>query len=259
MFDTHCHLNFDVFDTNLNSVVQTARDVGIKNIVIPGTDFKSSQKARDIAEDYDGFYFAAGIHPTEKLDDSDIPNMAFKLEELIKSSLKAVAIGECGLDYYHPQSSKRLQIELLKMHMSLAKKTGMSLILHNRHATADMLATLDDNWSDTLSGRSVLHCASPEKEILDYAQRHNIFLGFDGDITYDKTKQEFLSDVPLELLVTETDAPFLTPEPIRSEKRFPNDPQNIRFVLEKIAEIKKISVEEVSKITSNNAKRLFNL
>lgn len=261
MFDTHCHLNYETFndEKELNKIIVAAREVGLTHAVIPGMDLSTSFKARNIAEDYHQFYFAAGIHPTEKLDDLKLDEVQFKLEELLKDSLKAVAIGECGLDYYKPQSGHTLQIEFLKMHINLAKRTGLSLILHNRLATDDLLQTLEKSWTDNLSGHVVMHCASPEPEVLNYAFKKHIYLGFDGDITYDSAKQNFIKEVPNDLIVLETDTPFLTPEPVRSEKRFPNEPKNIVYTAQKIADLKGVELEKLIKITTNNAKRLFNI
>lgn len=259
MFDTHCHLNYETFDKTLSSVIKNARESGIKNIVIPGTDLLSSKKALEIAEDYDGFYFAAGVHPTERLDDLDLSNISYKLEEILKSSLKAVAVGEAGLDYYKPESSSRLQKEFLKMHISLARKLGLSLIIHTRHSTSDILSELETNWSHVLSGKTVFHCATPDLDLLNFAITKNIYLGFDGDITYDSNKQEFAKKVSIDQIVIETDSPFLTPEPIKSEVRFPNEPKNLHFIAQKIAELKELSLEEVITKTSQNGKRLFNI
>jgi len=132
-------------------------------------------------------------------------------------------------------------------------------IIHNREATDDVLKILSDNWDIKLAERTVFHCCEAEELLLSFAKEHNIFIGVDGDITYDLNKQEFIKRVPLDMLVLETDSPFLLPEPLRSQKKYPNEPKNISVNVNFISRLLNISGKEIQEKTTKNAKRLFNV
>ncbi len=145
----------------------------------------------------------------------------------------------------------------MRRQITLALLHNKRLILHNRQAKADLLAVLDSVWDRKLEGRTVLHCCEPDLELLDFAKEHKIYIGVDGDITYDSAKADFIVSVPLNILVLETDSPYLLPEPLRSQKKFPNTPVNLELIAQKVADVQHISVDEVKKITTNNAMALF--
>jgi TatD DNase family protein len=272
MFDTHCHLNFEAFSTQLEDILNKAHNVGVSHIVIPGTDLLSSQKAISIAEQYTNTYAAVGIHPHhvfEQFTRNSSNNSISDLEILINSP-QVVAIGEVGLDrhiykktkyedYHTSDEFVSLQKEILIHQIKLAIKYNKSLIIHNREATEDLLPLLSTYWDTELEGRTVLHCCEPREDILDFAIQQNIFLGVDGDITYDKNKQTFITKIPLELLVVETDSPFLTPEPYRSQKVRPNTPAFLPEIISCIAGFVNHSKEDIQKVTFNNACRLFQI
>ena len=281
-FDTHCHLNFEAFENNVDDVIERARKVGVDQILIPGTDVPTSKKALQIAEKHEGIYAAVGIHPhhiyqfligIRSSNESEKNSFSSDLEQikkLLKNS-KVVAIGEVGIDRHIYQKTKypdykigeefvELQKEVLKEQIGLAVRYGKSLVLHNREAKKDMFEVLSKNWSNKLESRSVFHCCEPDPELLEFARGHKMFIGVDGDITYYKAKQEFIKVVPLEMLVLETDSPFLNPEPNRSkEGGTKNEPGNIPLIAKFIANLKNISVEKLSMQTTENAKKLFKL
>ena len=282
LFDTHCHLNFDAFDKNVNDVIIRANKVGVNHILIPGTDVPTSKKAVQIAEKYEGIYAAVGIHPhhiyqfligSGSLNQNEKKSFSSDLEK-IKGMLrnpKVVAIGEVGIDRHIYQKTKypdykigeefvKLQNEVLKKQIDLVVKHDKSLILHNREAKADMFEVLNKNWDKKMEGRSVFHCCEPDNELLEFAKAHKMFIGVDGDITYYKAKQEFIKTVPLDILVLETDSPFLNPEPNRSkEGGTKNEPGNIPLIAEFVAKLKGITIEEVAKQTTENARKLFKI
>jgi len=218
MFDTHCHLNFDFFDNKLKDVISSAREVGVERFVIPGTDIESSKKAIKIAGHYKNVYAAIGIHPTEDLEKKGVSKIIEQLREMVEDSKKIVAIGEVGLDYYRFKSPASKQIEFLKEQIKLAKKLGLSVIFHNRVATKDFLKTVDLMWDSSLKNKIVFHACSADKTILDFAKKKGVYIGVDGDVTYDDQKASFIKKVPLDMLVLETDSPFLTPRPVRNGK-----------------------------------------
>ncbi|MDO8497999.1 MAG: TatD family hydrolase [bacterium] len=296
MFDTHCHLNFSRFKKNFPEVIQRAKEAGIDQIVVPGTDVESSKKAVEIAERYEGVWAAVGVHPHHvyelnvergtsqpKADEILAKNVKIILYEIEKllSHPKVVAVGEVGVDRHTYEETKYetynveesfidLQKELLREQIKLAVKYKKSLILHNREAKIDLLEELNEVWDSNLEGRTVFHCCESDTvgtgrdlSLLDYAIEKKIYIGVDGDITYDLPesikKKEFIKKVPLEMLVLETDSPFLLPEPLRTKKEYPNEPKNLTFIATYVAELKGMSVEELAKQTTKNAKRLFNI
>ena len=182
-----------------------------------------------------------------------------------------VAIGEVGIDRHIYQKTKypdykieeefvELQKIFLKEQIKLAIKHKKSLILHNREAKKDMLGLLESVWDKKLEGRTVFHCCEPDFELLEFAKKHKMFIGVDGDITYYKEKQEFIKTIPLEMLVFETDSPFLNPEPLRKKERGTNnEPKNIKIIAEYIASLLHCSTDSLSKQATENARKLFNL
>jgi TatD DNase family protein len=280
MFDTHCHLNFKAFETTLDETIQKAFLSGIKCIVIPGTDIPTSQRAIEITSQYEGIYAAVGIHPhhvmeleNQKLSMSEyeehIDQLIKTIEGLLENS-KVVAVGEIGMDRHVYSLTKydqyeisdtfiELQKRVFTKQIALAAQYKKSLVIHNREAKQDVLTLLDKSWDDALRNKAVFHCCEADEELLEYAIQKDIFIGVDGDITYSKKKQRFIEKVPLEKLVVETDSPYLTPEPIRLIQKFPNTPSNLTLVIEKIAGIKKIDMQEVSKRTTENGESLFGI
>ena len=259
MFDTHCHLNFQAFSDSFDSVIKTAQNENVSLMMIPGTDYEISKRAVEISEIYSGTYSAIGIHPTKDLENLDLNQSLIMLEELAKSP-KVMAIGEIGLDYYRYRAGSVIQKMFFEHQLKLALKLNKSMIIHNRHASEDVLKILNKIRTENFEERVVFHCCEPDEILLDFAIKHNIYVGVDGDVTYDKAKQDFIKQVPLELLVVETDSPYIIPEPLRSTKKgVSNEPKNVKLVLEKISEIKNVDFEELVKITTGNGKRLFGI
>jgi len=281
MFDTHCHLNFKIFKDNIDAVIKSAQSVGMTHFVVPGTDIKTSKKAVEIAQQYGQVYAAVGIHPHHVFDvmqnqESKIKNQNDNLKIIIKeiktlmASGKVVAIGEIGLDKHHYATTKyeayhtyndfiNIQKFFLIKQLDLARKHNKSVILHNREAKDEFLKVINENWEEYFRGRMVLHCCEADDNLLDFAIKHEIFIGVDGDVTFSKSKQEFIKKVPLDLLVLETDSPFLLPEPLKSQKKYPNVPANLIYIIEYVARLMKESVDKIAQETTNNGKRLFNL
>ena len=274
MFDTHCHLNFQAFEGRIEEVVGAAQRAGVELFLVPGTDVSTSKKAVEIAKNFQGAYAAVGIHPHHvfsllEKDQEEVESELEKIKELAGQK-KVVAIGEIGLDKHIYKKTKyedykisenflELQKQVLKNQIKLALELDKSIVLHNREAHLELLKLLNEVWDDKLSGRAVFHCCEPKDELLEFAREKQIFLGFDGDLTYLPQKQVFFKKVPLDLLVFETDSPFLTPEPVRSKKRFPNEPKNLPFVINLAAYLKNISEEKLGEIAEENGKKLFGI
>lgn len=273
MFDTHCHLNFKTFSGKENEVIERARKVGIKLFLVPGTDFETSKKSVELAKRFPEVYSAVGIHPhhvfgfLEKK--GDLRAEVNKFHSLL-SEEKVVAVGEVGVDRHLYKKTKYQEYEInekflylqklaLREQLRIALEHNKALVLHNREASEDLLKFLNENWDDKLKERVVFHCCEPKEEILEFAKEKRVFIGFDGDLTYRVEKQVFFKKVTLDLLVFETDSPFLTPEPVRKQKRFPNEPANLVYIIELASYLKKIPEEKLVKISFENSKRLFGI
>ena len=274
MFDTHCHLSFKRFKKNVDEVIARAQLAGITYIIIPGTDVKRSKKAVEVADKHEHFYGAVGIHPHHafKLIQNaklKVKNEIEEIEQLL-SHPKVVAVGEVGMDMHVYENTKyaqyavsedfiAIQRELFIKQINLALKYNKSLIIHNREATDGLVHILKQTWSPNLTYRTVLHCCESDTRLFGIAQEYHMFIGVDGDVTYDKQKQEFIKKVPINMLVLETDSPYILPEPLRSQKKYPNEPANLMYVAQMVAKIKDLSVEKVVQITTENGKRLFGI
>ncbi|MFS8159117.1 MAG: TatD family hydrolase [Candidatus Roizmanbacteria bacterium] len=277
MFDTHCHLNLPRLLKNVEEIVAGAKNSGISQILVPGVNLETSRKAIELAGRFEGVFAAVGIHPE---DVSEYVEQKMKNEEQVLAELeillnnpKVVAIGEIGLDRFHlkdDQDSEKLykeQKELFICQLSLAKKHSKPIILHCREASDNMLDILTHEWDSSFENHSVLHCCEPIQALFDFAKGHHMYLGIDGNLTYaqDKPfdsalgKAEFIKKVPLDMLVLETDSPFLLPEPLKSEKKYPNVPANLGLIAEEVARLKEISLEEVIRVTAENGRNLFKL
>lgn len=273
MFDTHAHLNFQAFENNLDEVIKKSQNEGIENIVIPGSNIANSKKAVEIAQKYPGIYAAVGIHPYhlyghlifKKSLDQDMED----LEKLLQEE-KVVAIGEVGMDKHLHKNSKypnyavtedlvNLQKKVFIKMIKLAVKYKKSLIIHNRAASREVIEILKEHWSKKLEGRVVFHFCETDQDLLDFAKEYKIYIGVDGDVTYDQIKQGFVKTIPLELLVLETDSPYVVPEPLKSQGEKINTPANVKLIAEKIAQILGKDVQEVIEETSKNSRQLFNL
>ena len=276
MFDTHCHLNFGAFDSNVDEVVANALDAGVNQIMIPSTDVATSDKAIDRSSKFENVFAAVGIHPHHvfelKTQNNKLTEDLTQIESLLQNK-KVLAVGEVGMDRHYYRSTKYsdyeitnefmiLQAEVFRMQVLLALKHDKSLILHNREAKKEFLNTLIAVWDRKLEGRTVFHCCEPDNELLEFAKKHRLFIGVDGDVTYSKQKQEFIKRVPLEMLVLETDSPFLSPEPFRSqprETRGPNVPANLMLISKFVANLKEVPTQQLNQATTANAQKLFGL
>lgn len=265
LFDTHCHLNFEIFDGQEAAVISRAQEVGVNYFLVPGSDWPTSKKAIALAKKHQNVFAAVGIHPHHAQNRPDFR----KLENLIKKP-QVVAVGEIGLDYHQYQKTKHQnyqidnqfkkdQKSLFIDQIKLAQKYQKSIIFHNREAKKDMLIIIKKYWHKDLRDRAVFHCCEPDKELFAFAQKHQIFIGVDGDVTYWSKKARFIKEVPLERLVLETDSPYLTPEPVKKEKPFPNEPKNLKIIAEFVAKVKNIPQKNLINQTTANAKKLLNL
>lgn len=271
--DTHCHLNFKRFKKDREDVILRSKTAGITGFIVPGTDIPLSETAVEIAVHHEGVYAAIGIHPHHTFNIQTATNsLATDIDALRKlvTHPKVVAIGEIGLDKHEYEDTKypeyhiseafmNAQIEYFIAQLTLAKIHGKALIIHNRETKKELLDILQSEWDESMRFRTVFHCSEPDRELLSFAKAHDIYIGVDGDVTYGGEKASYVREVPLEMLVLETDSPFFLPEPLKTQKLYPNTPANIPLIAQYISDLKGMSVEEVAKTTTRNAKRLFKI
>lgn len=252
--DTHCHLNSPELINDIDLHIKEAKEAGVDVFIVVGWDKPSSFKALEIANQYDNIYAAVGFHPS---DINDVTEEDFNSVMNLLNEKKVVALGEIGLDYYweKDENQKLKQREWLKKQILVANAYNKPIIIHNREAFDDCLKILKEN-NPTASG--VMHCYSGSAEFLKNVLDLGLYIGLDGPVTFKnaKTPKEVAKIVPKDRLLLETDCPYLTPHPHRGQL---NMPKYLRIIGEQIAELRGIDVDKIAKITSENAKKLFNL
>lgn len=261
LVDTHCHLDFNNFDADRQQVVERARQVDLGRLLNPGIDLDSSQAAIKLADSYPEVFAAVGVHPNEastwRADSGD------RLRELARHK-KVIAIGEIGLDYYRDRVARDVQRQVLREQLALAAELGVPVIIHNREASEDVLEILRE-WhaalvasGSTLAERpGVLHSFNGRLEFAKQAMALDFSLGISGPVTFQNARelQAIVAALPLEKILIETDAPFLTPHPHRGKR---NEPANVRLVAERIAGLQEETIPFIISTTTANAARLFN-
>ena len=257
LVDTHCHLNFRAFADDLPAVMERAKSAGVGKIVVPAIDMQSCREALTLARRHDEVFCALGIHPNSA-DEADEPAMR-RIREW-SSDANVVAIGEIGLDYHWDKYPRPRQVAAFERQLELAVESRLPVIVHNRESTADILAALAD-WlpsvpADLRERPGVLHSFSGAVEDAEAALEMGFFLGFTGPLTFKNAKvmRAVASAAPLERLLVETDAPFLTPEPYRGKR---NEPAHTRLVNAKLADLRGMTEDAMARQTSRNAARLF--
>ena len=251
--DTHCHLDDERYNDDLEEVLDHARQKGVEKFIIPGADPESLERAVEIAEQYESVYFAVGVHPY------DAKNYDRSTLEKYVTHPKCIAIGECGLDYFRLpedpeeiEAEKKLQKEVFRDQILWAKVLKKPLIVHIRESSEDCLALLE-KYAGEEGG--VLHCYNANESLLKLADR-NFYYGIGGVLTFKNAKKliNVYPKIPKDRLLIETDAPYLTPHPHRGER---NEPSYTTFVADKMSELSDISRLEMEQLTTQNASRLF--
>lgn len=251
LIDTHCHLDFPEFDQDRDEVIRSLGDNGISYVINVGSSLEGSRQSLKLAERFACVYATVGIHPHEA--DKYSEESRKPIEELAKKD-KVVAVGEIGLDYYKNYSSPKNQLLLFTSLVGLAKSLGLPVVIHSRQAQNDTLKVL----KEAMPLEAVVHCFSGDDNFLKDCLGLGFFVSFTCNITYKKADglRSLAKSVPQDKLMLETDAPFLAPEGLRGRR---NEPKYVKILAEEIAAIKGISFEEISRVTSENAKRFFRL
>ena len=250
-FDTHAHYDDKAFDADRDTLLPALTAEGVDFVIDPGCDIASSRAALAIADKYAHVYAAVGLHP-EELESVTVDSVGEL--RMLAAHPKCVAIGEIGLDYYWDDSHKEEQKALLRAQLELALEMDKPVIIHDREAHADCFAAV----CGYSALRGVFHCYSGSAEMAAELLKRGWYLGFDGPITYKNARRaiEVLEICPLERILIETDSPYLSPVPMRGRR---NDSRNIRYIVEKIAEVKELAPEAVAAAALQNGKTLFNI
>lgn len=251
--DTHCHLDFEDFQSDREDVIKRSKDDGIGFIINVGSSLEGTTRSIEIAERHDFIYAAVGIHPhhADEIREADLD--AFKG---CFGKKKVVAVGEIGLDYYKNISSKENQKKLFITLLEEARNRDLPVIIHNRDAYADTLSILKDVMGRSIRG--VMHCFSGDEIFLEKCLELGLFVSFTCTLTFKNAGKlrEVAKSAPMDRLLLETDAPFLAPQVFRGRR---NEPSYVRYLAEELSGIKNLSFEEVASITTANAKQLFGI
>lgn len=248
--DTHTHLYYEKIISQLDDILDRAKSNHVSKIICVGTNLENSKKCVDLSKKYDSIFGSVGIHPQDCIvKDKDYLN---ELEYLSKNK-KIVAIGEIGLDYYRDHTSKKVQRDFFSKQLKLAKKLKLPSIIHCRDSQFDVLDIIDDVKNYNV----VFHCYSNDLEFAKKIISKGCLISFTGNITFGSKHIELLiNEIELSKIMLETDCPYLSPVPKRGKL---NEPSNIPYIAKKIADIKNVSLKEVSRITTKNAETFFKI
>lgn len=250
LVDTHCHLDFDAFDADRDAVVERALAASVARIVVPGIDLVTSRRAVALAEQYPGVYAAVGVHPNSA--DKYSPQSLSEFR-MLAAHPKVVGIGEIGIDFFWKKFSPLDQADVFRQQIELANEVGKPIIVHDREAHEAVMAVLRETPPQA---GAVLHAFSGDGDMAEEALTLGFYLGVDGPLTYKKSDalRALFTGLPLERILIETDAPYLTPQPQRGKR---NEPAYARYVAETLALTRAQTLETVAEVTTRNAASLF--
>ena len=253
LVDSHAHLEMPDFKRDLEQVIQRAKESGVGYIFTVGTEKKDWKRALEIADSHPSIYAILGVHPhnAKEIDDQTYPT----LRELCRSG-KVKAYGEIGLDFFRNLSPRDIQLKRFREQIALAKEVGLPIVVHDREAHQETLEILKSEKVEECGG--IIHCFSGDYEMAKACIDMGFHISIPGSINFKNAEgfREIVKRIPLESLLVETDAPFITPEPFRGKR---NEPSYVRYTAQKVAEIKKISFERVAEVTTENALRVYRL
>lgn len=250
MIDTHCHLEMSAFDNDRDQVIARAKQALDAAITI-GSNFDGCKGAVDLAGKYDFIYAAVGLHPHDAKDFTE--EIFTQIKEWVKDD-KVVAIGEIGLDYHYDHSPREVQREVFTRQLSFAVQADLPVVIHSREAKEDTLSILVESGVN----KGILHCFSGDRDMADRAMAMGLHISIAGPVTFKKATmlQEIARIIPDERLLVETDAPYLTPEPFRGKR---NEPAYVLHTARFLAGLRGVTAEDIDRITTVNAKRLFGI
>ena len=263
LFDSHAHYNDEKFDEDREELINKIYESGITRLINAGYSLESSKYALKIAKEYDWIYTISGISPNDIPENNEkLIQELNELEQFIineKSSRdnanKIVGIGEIGLDYYWNKENKDLQIQAFIKQIEMANRLELPIVIHTREAVMDTLEILKKH---KVNNYGVFHCCPLNRELVKEGLKLGFYISFAGPITFKNSKNanEIIQMVPLDKILIETDSPYLSPEPNRGKR---NDSRNVKYTAQKIADVKNVSIDEIAKITYENANKIFKI
>ena len=256
LFDSHSHLNDEKFDEDREKTIDEIVKSGVTNFITAGYSVESSKKAIEIAKKYDFIYTTAGVSPNDiPQDEDELWKQLAEIENIAKNNSKVLAIGEIGLDYYWNTENKELQKLAFIEQIKIANKLNLPIVIHTREAVMDTLQILKEN---KVKNTGIFHCCPQNRELIKEGLKLGFYISFAGPITFKNSKNavDMINLVPNDRILIETDSPYLAPEPVRGTR---NTPSNVKFVAQKIADVKGLTLENVEKITFENTKRILKM
>jgi len=260
LFDSHAHYNDEKFKDDREEILQAIYKEGITKLICAGYSLEASKEAVQIANEHQSIYAIVGISP------NDIPNQKEQYEEILNQQLqqiqelakqeKVVAIGEIGLDYYWNKENKQEQKLAFQKQIEIANQLDLPIVIHTREAVYDTLEILKGEITPVKKG--IFHCCPLNLDLIREGLKLGFYISFAGPVTFKNAKnaEEAIRTVPLDRILIETDSPYLAPEPRRGTR---NDSRNVKYIAEKIAQVKGIDIEEMAKITYENTERIFQI
>lgn len=264
LFDTHVHLNDERYDDDLDGVLLRAKEAGLTRMILVSASFEDCIDVQRIVSEKNTpelmLWCTIGVHPHEAANYTDAIHQQLREWLADRACKRIVALGEIGLDYFYDYSPRELQRLVFKRQLDLAFEMNVPIVLHERDAVMDTLLILDEykKTGKLLTAPGVCHCFSGSEEVAEKLFAYGFYLGFDGPITFKNSKRApfVITKAPMDRLLIETDSPYLTPVPFRGKR---NEPAYVKYVLEKMAELKGVTPEIMADITTENACRLFGL
>ena len=262
-FDSHAHLNDEKFDLDREELINKIYESEITHFITAGYNLESSKSALELANKYDFIYATLGISPNDMPDNPQKEEKLWKdvseIQEIIKkeNSKKIVAIGEIGLDYYWEKdvNMRKLQKEAFIKQIELANIFNLPIVIHTRDAVMDTLEILKNY---PVNNKGVFHCCPQNRELIKEGLKLGFYISFAGPITFKNSKNadEMINLVPIDKLLIETDSPYLAPEPVRGTR---NDSRNVKYIAQKIANVKGMTLEEIADVTFKNTCTIFKI
>ncbi len=255
-FDNHAHLDDEKFNEDREELIKKIYDEGITKVISAGYSLESSIDAVNLAKKYNFIYATCGISPNDiPQTEEELWKMLDEIRKIVKENNKIVAIGEIGLDYYWNKENKDLQKKAFIKQIELANELELPIVIHTREASVDTIEILKEN---PVNKKGVFHCCPLNQELVKQGLDLGFYISLAGPVTFKNSKNadEVIKLIPNDRILIETDSPYLAPEPVRGTR---NTPINVKHTAQKIANVKGLSLEEIAKITYENAKKIYML
>ena len=257
-FDSHAHLDDEKFNEDREELIEEIKKSCIDKFISAGYSLEGSKKGIELANKYDFIYTTSGISPNDiPQTEEELWKTLKEIEKMAQENKKVVAIGEIGLDYYWEKEEKMRKLQKIAFieQIKIANKIDLPIVIHTREAVMDTIQILKENH---VENKGIFHCCPLNRELVKEALKLGFYISFAGPITFKNSKNanEIIEIVPNDRILIETDSPYLAPEPVRGTR---NNPINVKYIAQKVADVKKLSLEEVAKMTYENAEKIFKL